>query len=387
MRLLPADYALRNAGRRPLRTAITVFSSLLVTAVVAGTTAFVRGLEHANLQAAPPRTAILLSNASQRDIVRSAITPATADIVAADVKGIARIGGVPAVSAEVHLATSVRVNDDPVERQGFLRGITERAFLVHDGVTIVEGRPPRAGEALVGRLVSQKLGLPEGTVGLGDAIAVEGGSFRVSGVFRAPGSTIESEIWVPLVEIQGLSNRDDISAVFARVETDDDLALVDLFAKRNLDLELLYLSAADYYRELAAYFGPLRDFAWLMAGLIALAALFSGANTQNAAVQDRIRELATLRAMGYSGFALVFSLVQEALLVASLGAIAGLLLARGLISGSAVNLAMTAFALDFDGLVVVLAFGAALLVALVGTLPAAWRVMRLPIATAIKEDA
>jgi putative ABC transport system permease protein len=386
MRLLPSDYAFRNAGRRPLRTGLTVFSSLLVTAVVAATAAFVRGLEDANLGAAPPRTAILLSNAAQRDIVRSAVSPAAGDIVAADVDGIAEIGGVSAVSPEVHMATNVRLGDDTTEYQAFLRGITDTAFLVHEAVTIIEGKPPRAGQALVGRLVGPKVGLPDDAIRVGDRLAVESGSFEVSGIFSAPGTTIESEIWVPMEELQALANRDDISAVFARVDTDEDLAFVDLFAKRNLDLELLYMSAADYYRELAAYFGPLRGFAWLMAILISAAALFSGANTQNASVQDRIRELATLRAMGYSGFALVVSLAQEALLVASLGGLLGLLLARFAIEGNAVSLAMTAFALEVDGTVVVIAFGAALVVAALGTIPAAWRVMRIPIAVGVKEE-
>lgn len=386
MRLLPADYAFRNAGRRPLRTGLTVFSSLLVTAVVAATAAFVRGLEDANLGAAPPRTAILLSNAAQRDIVRSAVNPSAADIVAADVDGIAEIGGVAAVSPEVHMATNFRRGDDPTEYQGFLRGVTETAFLVHEAVSVTKGRPPGAGQALVGRLVGPKVGLTEDAIQLGDTIQVEGGRFEVAGIFHAPGTTIESEIWVPLEELQALAKRNDISAVFARVKTDEDLDFVDLFAKRNLDLELLYMSATDYYRELAAYFGPLRGFAWLMAILIAAAALFSGANTQNAAVQDRIRELATLRAMGYSGFALAIALAQEALLVASLGGLLGLLLARILIAGNAVSLAMTAFALEVDGTVVVIAFGAALLVAALGTIPAAWRVMRIPIAVGVKEE-
>lgn len=386
MRLLPSDYAFRNAGRRPLRTGLTVFSSLLVTAVVAATAAFVRGLEDANLGAAPPRTAILLSNAAQRDIVRSAVSPAAGDIVAADVDGIAEIGGVSAVSPEVHMATNMRLGEDLTEYQVFMRGVTDTAFLVHEAVTIIDGKPPRAGQALVGRLVGPKVGLPDDAIGIGDRLVVESGNFEVSGIFSAPGTTIESEIWVPMEELQALANRNDISAVFARVDTDEDLAFVDLFAKRNLDLELLYMSAADYYRELAAYFGPLRSFAWLMAILIAAAALFSGANTQNASVQDRIRELATLRAMGYSGFALVVSLAQEALLVASLGGLLGLVLARFAIEGNAVSLAMTAFALEVDGTVVVIAFSAALVVAALGTIPAAWRVMRIPIAVGVKEE-
>lgn len=386
MRLLPAELAFRNAGRRPVRTLVAVFSSFLVTAVLAGTVAVVGGLEGANLGASPPKTGILLSNAAQRDLVRSAIDAAVADIVSADVPGIAQIGGRPAVSPEVHLTINLAIEDDPTPRQGFIRGVTEAAFLVHDAVAIVSGRAPGPGEALIGRLAAARLGLRPDELGEGARLHVDEGTFTVSGVFHAPGTTIESEIWVPLVELQGHVNREDVSGVFVRVSDERVLSRLDLFAQRNLDLELVHLSAEDYYRELAAYFGPLRGLAWTMAILIAISALFTGANIQNAAVQDRVRELAALRAMGWSGSALVVLLVQEALFVASLGALLGLLVARILVDGLAVQLAMTAFALQVQGPAILVSFLGALLVTFTGILPAAVQVLRLPIATALKEE-
>ena len=60
------------------------------------------------------------------------------------------------------------------------------------------------------------------------------------------------------------------------------------------DLALIASSAADYYRTLTAYFAPIQGLAWALAAMIA-AALFSGAAQR--LVQDRVRELAVLRAM------------------------------------------------------------------------------------------
>ena len=42
---LPLDYAIRNLGRRPLRTVLTGTSSALVAALLVATAAFVRGLD------------------------------------------------------------------------------------------------------------------------------------------------------------------------------------------------------------------------------------------------------------------------------------------------------------------------------------------------------
>ncbi|MEE9394126.1 MAG: ABC transporter permease [Planctomycetota bacterium] len=387
MRLLPFDYAFRNIGRRPLRSALAAISGALVAAVLVASAAFVQGLETANLGAAPPRTGILLASSAQRDLVRSAISPATGNFAAADVRGVARINGEAAVSPEIHMASNVRLKKLGTSvYPAFLRGITNRAFLVHDRVTITKGRPPLSGEIAIGKLVADKMGLSRDDINLGDTIMIEGGPFTVSGIFSAPGTTVESEIWVPLDELKGLAKRDDISCVFVKVESDDDLAELDLFSKRRLDLELSFISASDYYQELASLFDPLKVLAWIMAGMIGIAAVFGGANTLNAAVQDRIRELATLRALGYSGFALALSLAQEALLFSAIGGLLGLFVAKLAVARATVNLAMTAFALEVDGTAVVIGFMGVLAVALMGTIPAAIRVMRLPIATALKED-
>ena len=78
---------------------------------------------------------------------------------------------------------------------------------------------------------------------ISQSIEVEGGSFTISGIFTAPGTTIESEIWLPLSELQGHAQRGDCSAVFVRVESPDIMADVELFAKRRLDLELTSIPA------------------------------------------------------------------------------------------------------------------------------------------------
>jgi putative ABC transport system permease protein len=122
-----------------------------------------------------------------------------------------------------------------------------------------------------------------------------------------------------------------------------------------------------------------------MASLIVLGALFGGANTLNAAVQDRLRELAALRAVGFSGVALIRSLAQESLVIAASGGLLGLLLARLFLAGSSVRIAMSAFALQVDAAAILVGFGGALLLGLVGTTPAALRVLRMPIAAALKE--
>lgn len=389
-RSLPFDYAVRNLGRRPFRTALTALSSALVAALLVATTAFVRGLGGTFSGAAADDTAILLSTVAERDVVRSTVTAGLPELVAASVPGVKSIGGVPALSAEIHMGTNLQLGEVDAERgaeplAGFVRGVTERAFLVHESVTLLEGRPPRTGEVIVGRMVAAQLGVPEEELAPGRKLRFEGATFEIVGRFAAPGTTIEAEIWTPLAELRGLTKRDDSSVVFARMESPARFTDLELFTRRRLDLELTMIPSSTYYRELADYFGPIRAMAWALSALIVAGALFGGANTLNAAVQDRLRELASLRAVGYSGLALVRSLAQESLIVAATGALVGIALARLFVSGSSVRIAMSAFALQVDAVAILVGFAGALLVGIVGTAPAATRVLRMPIAAALKE--
>jgi ABC-type antimicrobial peptide transport system permease subunit len=385
VRLLPFDYPIRNIARRPLRSTLSALASALLAALLVATAAFVRGLESSHIATAPARTAILLSRAAEDDLLRSSISAAVPALLAADVPGILEVGGVPAVSPEIHMGTDLRLATDAAPLSAFVRGVTERAFLVHEQATIVLGRMPGPREALVGRLAAEKLGADPADLSPGSTFWIEGAEFTVSGVFAAPGTTIESEIWIWLHELQGHAKRDDLSAVFVRTKDEDGIGDVDLFAQRRLDLELVCTPASAYYRRLAAYFLPIVALAWGMAAVIAFAALASGANTMVSSVQDRVRELAALRAIGFPNSALVVALVQEALLFSAIGGLIGLAFARILLHRSSMSLAMTAFRVEPDAAAILAGFLGVLLAALLGTIPAAIRILRLPVARALKE--
>lgn len=390
-RSLPFDYAVRNLARRPLRTALTALASALVAALLVATTAFVHGLDQTFAGAARADVAILLSSVAQRDVLRSTVGAGVGALIEASVPGIKLIGGVPAVSSEIHTGTNLRLGALSEAREGehtypaFVRGVSERAFLVHDSVTIVEGRPARSGEVLVGRLAARQMGVDDDALAVGKIVRFEGGEFTVAGRFAAPGTTIEAELWAPLSELRGLTKRDDSSAVFVRVEKAGDFAEMELFALRRLDLELVVIPSALYYKELVAYFQPIRALAWMMAAMIAAAAVFGGSNAINSAVQDRLRELAALRAVGYSAQAIARSLAQEALLIAATGGVLGLVIARFALHDGAIRIAMSAFRLEADAQSVLVGFGGVLLLGLFGTAPAILRVQRLSIASALKE--
>ncbi|HYC77023.1 MAG TPA: FtsX-like permease family protein [Planctomycetota bacterium] len=391
MRRLPFEYAVRNLGRRPLRTALAALSAAVAAGALTAATSFGRGVDRGFSGAAQADAAIFLSAVAERDVVRSTTVSALPELIVANVRGVKHVHGVPAVSGELHLGTYVRLGErapdsspDP-EYPAFVRGVSDRAFLVHEAVTLLEGRPPGVGEVMVGRLAARQAGAPEDAFAVGRSLRFETGVFRVSGRFAAPGTTIESELWTPVDALKGLVRRDDLSATFARMEDPADLEDFELFAKRRLDLELTVVPSTVYYRELADYLAPLARLAWLMAGLVAIAAVCGGANVFNAAVQDRLGELAVLRTMGYPVRALASSLLSEAALVAAAGGLVGLKLAEAWTSGAAVRLAMSAVELRVDAASTLTGLLGSVLLGVAGAAPAVWRAARLSPATALKE--
>ncbi|MBI3096818.1 MAG: ABC transporter permease [Planctomycetes bacterium] len=385
--LLPWEYGVRNLLRAPLRTGLTVFGLFLAISAVLTVGSFARGLENSLLRTGSTEVVLIYGLASDGDLVRSTLEPASAGVCAASLPGVATVDGRAALSLEVHSDTLLWGEDDPTGQPGRLaviRGVTPAAFLVHEEVAVVEGRFPGPGELLVGRLAGSKIGLTEGELAVGRRLRAEGGEWTISGIFAAPGTAVESEIWAPLHEWNEARRRQDISAIAVRLAGPESFPEVDLFCKSRLDLELMAQRESEYYSALAAYYGPIRGMAWAMAAIVALGGLFGGSNTIYAAFKGRIREIGTLESIGWRSHAVALSLVQESLLQSALATLLASGAVVALVHGAAVRFTMGAFRLEADAHVLSVGIGVGLLLGLLGALPAAVRAARMPIPEALR---
>src|SRR6476659_5288704 len=108
MRLLPFDYSIRNLGRSPLRLALSLAGSLLVVLLVLAAGAFVRGMDKSLRISGGGSNVILLGAGSEESFERSEIQPSVQGLLVASVPGIKQRLGVPYVSPEVFLMTTLR---------------------------------------------------------------------------------------------------------------------------------------------------------------------------------------------------------------------------------------------------------------------------------------
>lgn len=381
--MLPFAYAVRNLLRDPGRLVQKVAGAALVVFLVIAAAGFDRGMRGVLGGSGSPENVILLGAGSEDAVERSRIGPAVETQAAAGVRGIERRLGRPAVSGEVHYMGEVRLPGQP-GRQALLRGVTPAALAVHRKVQITEGGFPGPGEVIVGRLAHRALGVPEETLRPGSTIGFEGESFEVAGVFAAPGTVLESEIWFARGDLMALTQRETLSCVVLRMEDRDGLAAADLFAKQRFDLELSALRESDYYAGLSRFYAPIRTMAWITALLVGAGAVFGGLNMLYAAFASRLREMATLQAMGFRRPALFLSILQESLLATLLGTLLAGWIALLLLDGRAVNFSLGTFRLEISGTVALAGLGAGLALGVIGTIPPALRCLRTPLPAALR---
>ena len=376
--MLPLSYALRNLWRRRTRTLLTVVGIACISTLVILMGGFALGLSGSAAAAASDDVLMVVGANGEHDLVRSVISRGDAEAVAAGLPRVKTVNGERAISVELHMATR---KGDTI---GLLRGVTSAAFLVHDRVTLVEGHEPREPfELLVGRLAESRMGLAKGTLALGRSIEFGGQTWQVVGLFAAPGTVLEAEMWGRLDDVVHAVNRQDVSCVAAKLEQPKDMKRALLWINRNATAyEVSAVSQRDLYQTLEQALDPITKLAWVMAILVLVGGVFACANTMFAAVLARIREMGALRALGFGPLAVAFSLVVEGVLLGVIGGLAGFWIA-GLFGEVPLKFPMGAFYLDLTPGVRLGGLAAALLAGLLGSVVPAWRAIRMPLPDAL----
>lgn len=397
MRRLPFEYSVRNLGRSPSRLVLAVGGSALVVLLLLVAGGFVEGMRRSLGSTGGQHNVILLGAGSEESVERSEVDMATPGLLAASVPGIRERGGVVYVSPEVHVMLPVAVpggaGSASIRRLASLRGVTPAAALVHEPVALIEGRWPRAGqdELMVGRMAQAALGVGDGALEIGRTVQIEDRPWTVVGRYAAPGTVLDAELWLPLVDLQMLSRRNTLSCVVVTLDPYDEASGegaefddIAVFTKTRPDLELVAIPEREYYAKLAAFLGPIQVLVWLTAGLIACGAVLGSLNSTFAAFASRGRELGMLQALGYRRPAILWSMVEESSLATAAGGVLACAIGALVLDGLAVRFSMGAFGLAIDPPVLGLGLLVGLLLGVVGALLPGIQALRPPIPEALK---
>jgi ABC-type antimicrobial peptide transport system permease subunit len=102
------------------------------------------------------------------------------------------------------------------------------------------------------------------------------------------------------------------------------------------------------------------------------------------AVAGRIREIATLQAIGYRRRAILLSLIQEGVLLAAAACLVSGGIAVTTLNGTAVRFTMGAFTLHIDSVAILIGCGVGVLLGVLGALPPALKALRESVAISLK---
>jgi ABC-type antimicrobial peptide transport system permease subunit len=384
LKLLPWDYAVRNLGRRPSRTLLTLLALTVVVFLVMVIVGLVRGLERSLATSGDPEVVLVYSMGAEMNLEASAISAPTPGLLTANLSSIRSHLGQPCVSPELFLGTIIRTHQLPAGGLGLIRGVTDQAPLVRRQVMLTQGRWPGPNELLVGRFAAAKLGCPPADLALDSELVIEGQRWKVSGHFTANGGASDAEVWCRLPDLQQALKRQDLSLVACLLKPNTPPTQIDVFCKQRVDLELRAVTEPAYFQSLQAYYQPLRWLAWIVAALVSGSGVFAGLNLMYGAVAGRVRELATLQSLGFRRRAILWSLLQEGGLLAAAASVLAGGMAVLLLHGTAVRFTMGAFALHLDAVSVLSGCAVGLLVGVLGAMPPAWKILRVPVVLGLK---
>ena len=361
----------------------TVVAVALVVVVLLSFLAMANGFQRTLRSAGAENIAIILRGGSQSEI-NSVITREQIRLIE-DGPGVARAAdGKPLVSAELYIVVDGIKRSSQTKANLPLRGIGEESGAIRKDIKLVAGRMfnPGANEIVVGKsLLSQFQGFD-----LGQRVKFLTTQWTVVGVFAADGSVFESEIWGDLPVVQSLFNRNNVfQTIRTRIESPAAFAELKRYADSDPRLKLDVKTEQEYFAEQSSQTSDLiQKLGWPLAIAMALGALAGALNTMYSSVAARSVEIATLRAIGFSGFPAFVGTLAESLLLAaiggSLGAIATYLVFDGF-TASTLGAGFTQVVFSFKLTLGLVAQGLvlALIVGLIGGLLPAIRAARMPI--------
>lgn len=385
---LIGHYNLRSMFVRKVTALMTALGIAMVVAVFVMTLALAQGFRSTLIASGSPGNAIVLRKGSTSETV-SGFGQDLVPIVETLPQVARDATGLPLVSPELVLAVALPRVTDGQDANVPVRGVGPQAFAIRDRLRFVEGRPFTRGlnEINVGRMATLRFrGLA-----MGETLSIAGRPWTIVGIFEGDDASFESEIWGDVDLMNPAFQRQGYQSITARLVSRDafDAFKAAIAADPRLNLEAQREN--EYYAAqsvvMTTVIGVLGTFVTL---ILSIGAMFGAMNTMYAAVAHRIREVGTLRALGFSRGAVLLAFIAESTALAVIGGIIGCALAlplHGMSTGTTNMASFTEVAFKFRITPALLGAGvafAAVMGAIGGLLPAI-RAARLPISRALRE--
>jgi putative ABC transport system permease protein len=386
---VPISYNFRSIRARWTSTIVAVLGIAGTVGVFVAMLSLANGFKATLVASGSPGNALILRAGSPTEMM-GGVTLDSVRVVQ-DAPGVARDSSGPLVTQEVVGVMPFPLISTGTDANVQVRGVSSNVLRVRTFAKIAEGRmfQPGLSEIVVGRNASRTyIGLT-----LGNTVQFGGGRWQVVGIFDAGGSAFDSEIWCDAKLLNEILKRPDnifqsVTVHLASPQTFQQFKdAVTSDPRMNVDVT----REIDYYAKQSTTMTRLITvLGGLVAAIMAIGAVFGALNTMYSAIAERGREIATMRAVGFSSSNVILSFLFEALSISLVGGILGCLAVLPL-NGFTTNtmnfqtFANVAFAfkITFDLLLLGIVF--ALVMGVLGGMLPAIRAATRPVAVALRE--
>jgi putative ABC transport system permease protein len=386
---VPVSYNFRSIRARWTSTIVAVLGIAGTVGVFVAMLSLAKGFK-ATLVASGSAGNVLVMRAGSASEMLGGITLDSIRIVQ-DAPGVAHDASGPLVTQEVVGVVPIPLISTGTDANVQVRGVSPNVLQIRNFVKIAQGQmfQPGLSQLIVGKNATNTYsGLK-----LGDSVSMGGGHWQVVGIFDAGGSSFDSEVWCDAKILSQVLQRPANIFQSATVHLTSPAAFQQFKDSVTSDPRLTVdaVREVDYYAKQSTVMTRLITvLGGIVALIMAVGAVFGALNTMYSAVAERGREIATMRALGFSTLNVLLSFLFEALLISIVGGILGCLAVlplNGLTTSTMnfqtfSNLAF-AFKITFDLLLMGILF--ALVMGVLGGLLPAIRASIRPVAVALRE--
>ncbi|MFQ5702162.1 MAG: ABC transporter permease, partial [Acidobacteriota bacterium] len=331
MLTIPITYNIRNIWVRKVSALLAIMGVALAVGVFLIVMMLVHGLRYALVQSGSESNAIVLRKGATAETL-SGIARDWADVISTAPEIALAADGTRLIAAEAVVGVNLPRRGRTGTRSGSnvtVRGIVPASLALREQVRILEGRPITAGrpEIIAGRNASRGFENCQ----LGGSIRMGGLDWRIVGVFEAAGSAFESELWGDRELLMNAYGRENsFSSVTLRMkEPGHDVASMQERFDGDPRLNVLVQTERAYYEASSAALTLLISIlGGVLVVLFSIGAVMGAMVTMFAFVGSRTREIATLRALGFTRLAIITCFMIESFLLTLVGGLLASIPAR-----------------------------------------------------------
>jgi putative ABC transport system permease protein len=292
--------------------------------------------------------------------------------------------GKPLVQPQAMVIVELNQQSDGTPQNVLLRGTGDEGRRMNKAsLHLIAGRMFRPGlhELIAGRASHNQFK----NLDVGDRLILRGTEWTVVGIYEDEGGIDENAIAADADTVLSAFNRNAYQSVAVQLDSPASFGRFRDALKSNPQLDVDVKHLTQYYQDQLKSVTSLFDFVGYFVGTVmAIGAVFGALTTMYLAVDARAREIATLRAIGFGGTAVVVSVLVEALLLAIPGALLGIAIAWLLFNNHAIATGGVSFSLAVTPALVETGIIWALAIGFIGGLAPSIRAARLPVATALR---